>query len=77
MPLIRGKGVVRPAPAPHVPPMHLMSVQEAATYAKVSTQTIRRAIKAGELKAYRAGRQLRIDESDLVHWLSPDKLEWL
>ena len=47
-----------------------MSIQEAADYAKVSTQTIRRWIKSGSLKIYRGGRQVRIDESDLVNFLS-------
>lgn len=41
--------------------LKLMSVQGAAQYAHVSTQTVRRAIKAGHLKIYRAGRQIRID----------------
>jgi excisionase family DNA binding protein len=50
--------------------LRLLSVREAADYAKVSTQTARRWIKAGYLKVYRAGRQIRIDESDLVHFLS-------
>jgi excisionase family DNA binding protein len=54
-----------------VPPrsLKLMSVQDAAEYAHVSTQTVRRAIKAGCLKIYRAGRQIMIDESDLVDYL--------
>jgi excisionase family DNA binding protein len=51
-------------------PLKLMSVQDAADYAKVSTQTVRRMIKAGNLKIYRMGRQIRIDESDLVDCLS-------
>jgi excisionase family DNA binding protein len=51
--------------------LKLLSVKDSADYAKVSQQTIRRAIKAGHLKSYRAGRQIRIDESDLVHYLSP------
>jgi excisionase family DNA binding protein len=54
-------------------PLHslrLLTVPEAAHYAKVSTQTIRRSLKAGRLKFYRAGRQIRIDESDLVNYLS-------
>jgi len=50
--------------------LRLRTVAEAAHYAKVSTQTIRRAIKAGHLKFYRAGRQIRIDEADLVQYLS-------
>jgi excisionase family DNA binding protein len=61
-----------------VPPrsLKLMSVQGAAEYAHVSTQTVRRAIKAGHLKIYRAARQIRIDESDLVNYLSLEELKW-
>jgi excisionase family DNA binding protein len=71
------------APAQHVDrlgsrrPLKLMSVQDAANYAKVSTQTVRRWIKAGQLKIYRAGRQIRIDEFDLVDYLSLQELKWL
>ena len=50
--------------------LKLLSIREAADYAKVSTQTVRRAIKAGDLKIYRMGRQIRIDESDFVNYLS-------
>jgi excisionase family DNA binding protein len=50
-------------------PTELLTVQDAADFTKVSTQTVRRWIKAG-LKIYRAGRQLRIDKSDLVDFLS-------
>jgi excisionase family DNA binding protein len=66
-------------PAVSMPPrsLRLMSVQGAADYAKVSTQTVRRAIKAGDLKTYRIGRQIRIDESDLVNYLSSQCLKWL
>ena len=64
--------------AANMPPrsLKLMSVQDAAEYADVSTQTVRRAIKAGCLKIYRAGRQIRIDESDLVKYLSLETLKW-
>ena len=50
--------------------LELLTIKEAAVFAKVSTQTLRRALKAGHLKFYRAGRQIRIDESDLVNYLS-------
>jgi excisionase family DNA binding protein len=56
--------------AGHARTLELLTIKEAAAFAKVSTQTLRRAIKAGELKFYRAGRQIRIDESDLVNYLS-------
>ena len=55
---------------PPLKSLRVLTVPEAAHYAKVSTQTIRRAIKAGHLKFYRAGRQIRIDEADLVQYLS-------
>jgi excisionase family DNA binding protein len=51
-------------------PLKLLTLRQAAEYAKVSIQTVRRWIEAGELKAYRAGRQIRIDESDLIRSLS-------
>ena len=50
--------------------LELLTIKEAAVFAKVSTQTLRRGMKAGHLKFYRAGRQIRIDESDLVNYLS-------
>ena len=56
-------------------PLKLLTIKEAAAFAKVSTQTVRRWIKAGLLKIYRAGRQIRIDESDLVNYLSLQDLK--
>ena len=52
------------------PPAEFLSVQEAAEYVKVSTQTVRRWVKGGHLKFHRAGRQIRIDKSALVHFIS-------
>ena len=59
----------RPVRAPPGP-LKLLTLREAAEYAKVSIQTVRRWIKAGHIKIYRAGRQIRIDESDLIRFLS-------
>jgi excisionase family DNA binding protein len=47
-------------------PLRVFSVQEAAAYGNVSSQTVRRLIKAGMLKTYRLGKQIRIDEGDLI-----------
>ena len=58
-------------------PLKLLTIKEAAAFAKVSTQTVRRWVKAGYLKIYRAGRQVRIGESDLVNLLSSQDLKWL
>ena len=51
-------------------PMSLLSVRDAANYYHVSQQTVRRLIKAGKLKTYRVGRQIRIDLTDLVNCMS-------
>jgi excisionase family DNA binding protein len=63
--------------AAYARPLKLLTIKEAAAFAKVSTQTVRRWIKAGMLKIYRAGRQIRINESDLVKFLSSEDLKWL
>jgi excisionase family DNA binding protein len=52
------------------PPPSLLSVRDAADYWNVSPQTIRRLIKAGKLKTYCVGRQIRIDLTDLVSCMS-------
>jgi excisionase family DNA binding protein len=50
----------------------LLTVQQAADYAAVSKQTLRRWIRAGDLRILRADRQIRIDESDLLAYLHRD-----
>lgn len=50
-----------------------LRVREVAEIATVSPLTIRRAIDAGELPAFRFGRALRIDQSDVVRWLESKK----
>ena len=52
------------------PPPPLVSIRDAADYYQVSQQTVRRMIKAGKLKVYRVGRQIRIDQDDLVNSMS-------
>lgn len=47
-------------------PASLLSVQEAAAYARVSAPTVRRWIKAKRVRYFRAGVQLRVDPADLV-----------
>ena len=59
-----GGGARAPARSPA-----LLTVKDAAERIQVSTQTIRRMIKAG-LKIYRAGRQIRIAEQDLMDFIS-------
>lgn len=66
----RGAVVARRDPPTEEHSLKLMTIQEAARYARVSVQTVRRWIKEGKLKTYRAGRLIRIDLNDLVQFLS-------
>lgn len=47
----------------------LLTVDDAAAYAKVSTKTVRRWIDAGDLPALRLGKLLRIRPEDLARFL--------
>ncbi|HEY7500235.1 MAG TPA: helix-turn-helix domain-containing protein [Vicinamibacterales bacterium] len=50
---------------------------EAASYARVNVVTLRRAVRAGQLRAFRvnAGRNLRFRRSDLDAWLASSPVE--
>jgi excisionase family DNA binding protein len=50
---------------------------EAATYARVNVVTLRRAVRAGKLIAFKvnAGRNLRFRRSDLDAWLASSPVE--
>jgi excisionase family DNA binding protein len=45
--------------------LELLTIPEAAARLKVHSNTVRRLIKAGELKASKVGRQWRIQASEL------------
>jgi excisionase family DNA binding protein len=45
------------------------TIEEVATFAKVSPRTVTRAIAAGNLEALRAGSQLRITDRAVWAWL--------
>ena len=47
----------------------LMSVEDVAKRLDVSIKTVRRLISKGEIEVYRIGRQLRVSEGDLAHYL--------
>jgi excisionase family DNA binding protein len=42
--------------------LHCLTIDEVARILQVSAQTVRRAIKAGEIPAVRIGRNLRVRE---------------
>jgi excisionase family DNA binding protein len=50
--------------------LNLLSIRDVAAYARVSATTVRRWISQSGLKTYRAGKQIRIDERDLIEFLS-------
>lgn len=54
-----------------VPPdlNRLMTLQEAAVFLAMSTRTLRRKIKSGELTARQFGRLWRITEADLLAFI--------
>jgi excisionase family DNA binding protein len=44
------------------------TLQEAAQHLKVSTKTLVRLIKRGELPAFKVGRAWRLREEELIAW---------
>ena len=57
--------MMTPKPAPRRDAARLLTVQQVAENLQLSTKTIGRKIKAGELPAHRLGRLLRVSEDDL------------
>ena len=51
-----------------------LTCKEAAVAASCSELTIKRAVQAGQLTAYRPGRSYQIDENDLVDWIKGKKV---
>jgi excisionase family DNA binding protein len=52
----------------------MLTVQEAATQVKLTQWAIYRAIRRGDLVAYKPGWWLRIDELDLRAWLDSTRV---
>ncbi|MRG96524.1 helix-turn-helix domain-containing protein [Polyangium spumosum] len=53
----------------------LLSVDQVATLLGLSTRTVRRLIKAGDLVAYRINRQVRVDAASVTHLLEASRTE--
>lgn len=47
----------------------LLTIEDVADRCQVATKTVRRWIDDGELAAYKLGRQWRISDKDLKHFL--------
>jgi excisionase family DNA binding protein len=52
----------------------LLSVATVASHLDVSTKTVRRLLKDGQLPNLRVGRQIRISERDLADFLARSRL---
>jgi excisionase family DNA binding protein len=52
----------------------LLSVATVANHLGVSTKTVRRLIKDGQLPSLRVGRQIRMSERDLADFLARSRL---
>jgi excisionase family DNA binding protein len=50
-------------------PQRLLTIKEAGRFAVVSDSTMRRWVRSGELRTYRAGKQIRIDIRDLTNFM--------
>ena len=48
----------------------VLTVKEIAEYLKVNTITVQRAIKKGDLKAFKLGKDWRIQKEDLINWIN-------
>ena len=51
-------------------PAHLLTIKEVAGYCQVDEKTIRRWIEAGNLSAFKLGRQWRVAEKDFRKFLN-------
>lgn len=45
------------------------ALRECAAIANVSERTVRRAINAGDLRAHRIGRSIRVAKTDFTAWI--------
>jgi excisionase family DNA binding protein len=57
--------------------LKLLTLKEVAAYARVSMSTVRRWVRNEGLPAYKAGRQKRVDETELVRFLCGNELRFL
>jgi excisionase family DNA binding protein len=57
--------------------LKLLTLKEVAAYARVSMSTVRRWVRDEGLPFYKAGRQKRVDETELVRFLCGNELRFL
>lgn len=54
---------------------HLLTLKQAAQKLQVHTETLKRAIRSGELEAYRVGRNYRVSEEALNTYVRTHRVE--
>ena len=47
---------------------HIVTVKQLSEFLQVSEITVKRAIKAGDLKAFKVGRDWRIEKESVIEW---------
>lgn len=50
----------------------ITTMKQLAEFLQISESTIKRAIKAGELKAFKAGKSVRIERESVIEWVKPN-----
>lgn len=51
----------------------IMTIEQLAEALHVSRSTINRAIKAGDLKAFKIGKSVRIEKESVIEWVQNNK----
>lgn len=51
----------------------VITIKQLAEFLQVSEITIKRAIKAGDLKALKVGKSVRIEKESVMEWLGTEK----
>ena len=51
----------------------ILTVQQLADFLQVGTQTIKRAIKAGRLEAFKVNRDWRIEKEAVIQWVKGEE----
>ena len=48
----------------------ILTIKELANFLKINPRTVNRAIEKGDLKAFKAGRDWRIEKESVINWVN-------
>lgn len=51
----------------------ILTVKQLAEFLQISDQTIARAVKSGDLKGFKVGREWRFEKEKVLEWLNAKK----